>query len=418
MKRVWPSEARGTCRAPSSKSIVQRCIALGVVSEGVTRIEAATLCDDVAAAIRAARGLGAELLSDGDGLEVRSPGMPRAGHFDCGESGLCLRSFAPIAALAEGRSVLRASGSLARRPVGMLEEPLRALSADCQTADGFPPVQVVGPMRGGRAVLDGALTSQVLTGLLMALPRAPTDSEIEVRNLASRPYVEMTMDLLRQAGVVVEAAPDLGRFQIPGGQRPRGRCWEAEGDWSGAAFLLVAGALGGPVRVHGLPSGSRQADRRILDALIAAGARVQAGPDHVLCEAGTLQAFDFDATDCPDLFPPLTALAAAIPGRSRIRGSRRLRHKESDRSASLRAAFLSLGVAIEDDGDSLEVSGGRLRGGTVRPAGDHRIAMAGAVAALRADAPVTIEDDGCVSKSYPGFFQDLGCLGVHIEEVP
>lgn len=418
MKRVWPSEVRGTLRAPASKSMVQRCIALGTLSEGVTTVAGATECDDVLAAIAAARGLGAQVSWARDEFRIRGPEVLRAGDLPCGESGLCLRSFAPIAALADGWSTLRASGSLARRPVGMIVEPLEALGAACRTAGGLPPVEVRGPLAGGRAVLEATVTSQVLTGLLLALPRAPGDSEVVVEGLTSRPYVEMTLDLLRQAGARIEAAPDRTWFHIPSHQRLAGRHWTAEGDFSGAAFLLVAGALGGEVTVEGLSTASRQADRRILEALVAAGASVETGPDRVVCRSRALHPFEFDCTDCPDLVPPLAALAAAIPGPSRLRGSFRLRHKESDRSATLRAALAAMGISAEDDGESLRVFGGRPRTGVLEAASDHRIAMAGAVAALRATGPVTIRGAECVSKSYPGFFQDLAHLGVRVEEVP
>ena len=297
----------------------------------------------------------------------------------------------------------------------MIEEPLRELGVECRTRDGLPPVRVRGPLLGGRASVDGSVSSQFLSGLLMALPLAGRDSTLTVRELRSRPYVDMTLRMLGECGVRVENE-NYERFAIPGGQKYEIGDYEVEGDWSGAAPLFVAAAVGGKIKVSGLRADSAQADRRILDALGAAGARVVRTADGATVERSDLRAFTFDATDSPDLLPPLAALACHCAGTSRLKGTSRLRHKESDRAAALSEELRRLGGRVAVFGDFLEITGGPLQSGTVRSHGDHRIAMAVAAAAVAARGPVGIEDAECVAKSYPGFFEDLASVGVRIDE--
>lgn len=417
MRSVWPSEVRGSVGVPSSKSAVQRLLAIGLLTEGVTEVAGVTFCEDVLATLEAVRVLGAEVRIEGHHIEVRGPGHPRPAEVRCRESGLCLRMMTPVAALAEGTTRLVAEGSLRSRPVADIAGPLAALGARCDTAGGLPPVTVSGPLAGGSAAISGRQTSQFVTGLLIALPRAPRDSFLQVAGLRSAPYVEMTLDLLGQAGARI-LREDMERFAIPGSQVYAPRRWTAEGDWSGAAFLLAAGALAGEVRLRGLSPSSLQGDRAVVEALAMAGAEVAWEGEELLCRRGSLRPFAFDATHCPDLVPPLAAVAACAPGVSVLRGSDRLHHKESDRVAALREAFGSLGIDVREEGDVLRIAGGRPAAGRVRTRGDHRIAMAAAVLGIAASGPVLLDDPGCVAKSYPGFFADLSSLGVRTEEVP
>lgn len=297
----------------------------------------------------------------------------------------------------------------------MIEGPLRDLGARCETRNGFAPVLVQGPLRGGRTVVDGALSSQFLTGLLLALPRAPGDSELVVSDLKSRAYGEITLDFLRRAGVEVEGeAPGIVR--IKGGQTYKAGTYAVEGDWSGAAFLLAAGALAGEVEVLGLDPASLQADRAVLQALERCGAEVSVTGPAVVARKRDLRAFEMDLAGSPDLFPPLAALACFCRGTTRLTGAGRLRHKESDRAAVLQGELGRLGAEILLDGNTMLIRGGCLEGGVVDPHGDHRMAMALAVAALRAEKEVVIEDAQCVDKSYPRFFEDLAAVGGKIHE--
>ena len=347
---------------------------------------------------------------EGMELRIRGGGPLLSRELDCGESGFCLRAASALAALRTEPITLLGRGSLATRPVDMVLEPIRSLGAACASTGGHPPLFVHGPLRGGRAMVDGGASSQALSGLLLALPRARGDSELELRGLHSVPYVRMTLELLAAFGVRIEASADLHRFCVPGSQTFRAVDLEIEGDWSSAAFLLVAGALAGDVELEGLKRDSTQADRAILQALELSGVCVEWAGDKIRARQSALFAFDFDATDCPDLVPPLAALAVHARGRSRIRGAGRLRHKESDRAEALVTELGRMGARLAIRGDSLEIEGGPLRGGSADSRGDHRIAMACAIAALLSREGLELDGESCVAKSYPDFFAHLDQL--------
>jgi 3-phosphoshikimate 1-carboxyvinyltransferase len=427
MKRsIAYRDVAGRIRAPASKSSMQRAVACALLADGESILRAPSRSADCSAALGVARALGATAIDRGEGpisiTGIRSGAMGEssARRLSCGESGLCIRMFSPIAALFAGETELRAEGSLTKRPVGMIAPPLVELGAECYVGEsGLPPVRVRGPLRGGRAEVDGRTSSQLLTGLLIALPLAECDSELEVEGLAGRGYVDLTLDTMRAFGVDAKRSGDYRSFRIAGGRRYGAADFAVEGDWSGAAFLLVAGALaarGAPLKVEGLAEGSSQPDRAILEALRICGAEVEVGSNAVSVRRYKLEAFEFDATDCPDLFPPLVALALACEGETRLRGADRLHGKESDRAAALSEEFAELGAAIAVEGDGMIVRGiglergGRLRGGSVDSRGDHRIAMAAAVASAACAAPVEIEGSECVTKSWPTFFEDLALI--------
>jgi 3-phosphoshikimate 1-carboxyvinyltransferase len=411
MSWIRPSRINGRVAAPPSKSAMIRATAAAALAEGASEIVRPSFCDDALAGLGIVSALGAEVAREDGLVTIRGPISPRDGILDCGESGLCLRLFAPIAALGKGRITLAARGSLEARPVGPIEAPLAGLGASVATRSGFPPLSVEGPMRGGSVAVDGSVTSQFLTGLLTALPVCPDDSRLAVSDLKSRPYVEMTVSILERFSVFTNWDRDRDIFEIEGRRRLSPCRYEVEGDWSGAAFLLVAAALTGRVTVDHLSVDSRQADVRVLSALVDAGADVSISGDSVTAGAGALEAFEFDAVDCPDLFPPLTVLAGFCRGRSVIHGVDRLRHKESDRAAALVEELSRLGGSLGISGNSLWIEGGGLEGGVLDSRGDHRLAMAGAVAGLRAARGVRILGPEAVDKSYPGFFADLAALG-------
>jgi len=407
MIQIAPGPVSGRLRAPASKSHAQRVLIAAALAEGTSRILNPGHSDDVRACLRVIQALGAQVEDRGDELLIRGGGTPAHDVLDCGESGFCLRSTSAVAALFDRRLTLEGHGSLATRPVDMVVDALRQFGVSVETRGGCPPVLIQGPLKGGRAVVDGSSSSQFLSGLLLALPRAQGDSEIEVKNLRSGPYVQMTLDVLKAFGLQAEASADLSRFRIPGRQAYRAATVDVEGDWSGAAFLLVAGAIAGDVQVEGLLPDSSQADRAILAALEAAGAKPVWAEGIVRVRHTELRAFEFDATDCPDLFPPLAALACHCVGTTRILGAERLKHKESDRATVLVKELGGLGIDIRVEGDTMSITGGPLRGNTVDSHNDHRIAMAGAVVALRSRQGALIEGEGCVAKSYPEFFEHL-----------
>ncbi|MCX6771428.1 MAG: 3-phosphoshikimate 1-carboxyvinyltransferase [Candidatus Micrarchaeota archaeon] len=412
MKKILPCRIEGALEAPSSKSIMIRAVAAALLSNGKSIILCPSYCDDALAAMECAKALGAKVKASKNKVEIIGGHLVSPKKLDCGESGLCMRMFPPIAALCVGKTVLSAKGTLATRNAGMMEKPLSQLGASCISNGGLPPVTVRGPMKGGRAELDGSDSSQFLTGLLMALPLCSNGSVLIVRNLKSKPYVKMTLEMLRAFGVKVHANAALSKFEIPGRQHYAPRAYSVEGDWSGAAFLLVAGAIAGRVVVKGLSANSFQADRAVLIALKEAGAKVEVSKGTVRVGKGKLSAFEFDATGCPDLFPPLAVLACQCSGTSRIKGATRLAGKESNRASALVSELGIMGAAISVKGDVMEITGTRLSGATVESHGDHRIAMACAVAALASEKGARIRGAECVSKSYPRFFEDLESLRV------
>ncbi|HLN71786.1 MAG TPA: 3-phosphoshikimate 1-carboxyvinyltransferase [Prolixibacteraceae bacterium] len=428
-KIVHPSVIHGQVSAPASKSMMQRAIAAAILARGTTVLRNYTPCNDSDAAIRIAGDFGCRVAVDGSTVSIISnpdnenhpAGDGTSNRFNvfsnvinCGESGLGIRMFSAIAALSDNEIILHGEGSLKKRPVSMLEKPLRQLGVSIETTNGFVPIKIKGPLKGGNADIDGSLSSQMLTGLLLALPCARLDSVFKVTALASKPYIEMTLRLMNDFGVKAYHE-DYKTFTVKGNQKYMPIDYSVEGDWSGAAFLLVAGALGGRVTVTNLDSGSLQADVAVLDALKASGAKVRIDDKSVSVEKSALNAFEFNATDSPDLFPPLVTLAAYCSGNSVISGVGRLKHKESDRASVLQKEFARIGTEIILDGDLMVVKGGSVRGGTMHANHDHRIAMAGAVAGIAAKQPVEVENAESVAKSYPGFYDDLASIGAKIE---
>lgn len=420
-KSVSPSTISGTVRAPASKSMLQRAVAAALLSRGTVRILNPTYSNDARAALSIAQTLGAQVEANADHISITGGMKPRGKLLNCGEAGLSIRMFTPIAALNARAITLTGEGSLIVRPVSMMEDTLKQLGVTVRTNQGLPPITVTGPIAGGSAEVDGSVSSQFLTGLLMALPLAQNDSTLTVRNLKSTPYIDMTLALLKDFGVTVEHR-NHEIFNIRGNQAyvlsgdRRRDGYHVEGDWSGASFLLTAGAVGGKVRVTGLDPRSPQADRRILDALTAAGADVHISDEAVTVTKRQLSGFSFDAEHCPDLFPPLVALACNCAGTTVLTGVERLLHKESNRAEALQKEFSALGAKIHFHGNRMEIQGSPLSGGSIDSHNDHRIAMAGALAAINATGDVTVRGPQCVAKSYPRFFEDLYTIGGVVHE--
>lgn len=416
MKAVNSSAISGTIRAPASKSVMIRAIAAALLSQGESRILNPSTCADSLAALRIARELGASTVLTEDRIRIMGTGKhmdgnPARNALDCGESGLCMRMFAPITSLSENAFMLKASGSLQNRSMKALDA-LSSVGVLCRTQDGYPPVSVKGPLKGGLIEIDGSQSSQFLTGLLMATPLCEMSSEIKVSNLKSIPYIEMTIDLLKKFGICVERDDRFTDFRIQENQEYVSGTFTVEGDWSGSAFLLIAGATAGCIEVTGLKLDSFQGDKAVIDVLKAAGAEVETKIDSVTVRKANLNAFEFDATHCPDLVPPLVALASHCNGRSVIHGIERLKEKESNRSYALQKEFSRLSIRIEVNDTRMEIHGGKPVGNIVDSHNDHRIAMACAIAALNGQRPVVIENYRCVGKSYPDFFRDIQSVQV------
>ncbi len=409
MKQIISSSAiSGSITPPCSKSYAQRALAVALLADGESTIGNLELCDDTRSAIRCIEALGAEVtLIDDSTIRVRGGLAPRTDRLHIGESGLATRLFTPIASLHNQPITINGEGTILYRPISMMIDPLRQLGVEVRDGGGFLPIQVCGPMQGGEVAVDGSISSQFLTGLLLSLPMAQNDTTIYVKNLKSLPYVDMTIDTARRFGVEI-AHKDYCEFFIEGNQYYTATDYMIEGDWSGAAPMFVAGAVAGEVTVENIRSLSLQADTAIIDALISAGAEVESTDNAITVRHRRLKAFEFDATHCPDLFPALVALAANCEGTSTLYGTERLLHKESNRAVTLAEEYAKAGIEVDiDEQNIMRVRGGKIHGCTADSHGDHRIAMSMAIAALTADAPITIEGAECVAKSYPSFFDDL-----------
>ena len=399
-RTVFPGAVEGEIEPPSSKSYAIRAIAADFLAGGgsvLRGLEGVEPCDDVASALRVVKGL-----------------AKRETTLDIGESGLSARLFTPIAALGHSPVTITGHGTILHRPMTMMTGPMRELGVRVTDTNGFLPLTVQGPMRGGQVEIDGMESSQFLTGLLISLPLAARDTTVRVSDLKSIPYIDMTIDVMDKFGIDIDHR-DYGEFYIPGAQSYSAAHFTIEGDWSAASCLLVAGATAGRVTVRNLNPVSLQADVTLIDALSRAGAHIEQSDGTITVSRRELHAFEFDATDCPDLFPALAALAAACEGTSVIKGTSRLTHKECNRAEAIFTEYAKLDIEVDISEENIMRITGRGEsertsspsdGVVVESYRDHRMAMSLAVAALNAPAPVTIRDAECVSKSYGNFWND------------
>ncbi len=414
-RSLEPSTIKGNVKAPASKSMTQRAIAAALLADGESIIHNPSYCDDSLAAMSIAVGLGARIEPQVSEMKITGSAVLKEAKLNCGESGLAIRMFSPVAALYPVEITMVGANSLKKRPMLMVEEALKQFGVKCTSNNGFLPLTIHGPLKGGKCEIDGSVSSQLLTGLLMALPLASKSSEIKVNNLKSKPYIDMTIQILQSFGITIENE-NYKVFKIRGGQKYVPHSYTVEADWSGGAFLLVAGAINGQLMVEGLRNDSRQSDMLVMKALEMAGAKMTVGEGQIEISKTALKSFEFDATESPDLFPPLVALASYCEGISEIKGVSRLIYKESDRARTLKEEFGKLNIEIKTVDDIMYVTGGQPSGGRVESHEDHRIAMALAVASLGAKGKVFIRDSQCVAKSYPCFFDDLRNLGAIVHE--
>ncbi len=448
-------------RIPCSKSFAQRAIIAAALSEGVSHLSAYSSCADNEAALRAARALGAEVEESSAGpadrvLTVRGAASTSAPkRLFTGESGLLTRLMIPLlAALGEGVCEIDGEKTLTKRPLSGANDIMAAFGVTLSNLAGQPgreihvPLRINGRLIPGRAEISGKGGSQLISGLMMALPLCAGSTDLYVTEPRSIPYMFITQDVLRKFGITLSCEMEGGEefmetrdwayctgmhFKIRGGQKYRSADIDLEGDWSSAAALLVAGAVFGRAEISGLDTGSLQADLTIMDILVEAGASVSRidtdftdGVGSAAAAAGVapsrgmvcvvkapLCAFDVDLNHAPDLFPVAAVLACFCAGRSRLSGTGRLAGKESDRAAAIKEMLEQLGVAVSIEGDDMYIDGQaystRLLRGTLLHGGrftshhDHRMVMALRVAGLGADSPIEIDDAECVAKSFPDF---------------
>lgn len=425
---INPSKISGTVYAPASKSSMQRACAAALLTNGETILTNPGKCNDDLAALDVIQNLGATIkYLDDSKLSIKSKGLPLnsspegggwEGAVNCGESGLGLRMFAPIAALSSSQIILNGTGSLLQRPMNFFDEIFPLLKIEIESNNGKLPIKIKGPLQPTNITVDGSLSSQFLTGLLMAYAKACTvPVSIKVINLKSKPYIDLTLEVMKHFGwIVTHKNYEEFNFNPTTNHKPQTTNYTVEGDWSGAAFLLVAGAIAGEVTVKGLDVFSAQADKKILEALSNCGAVTSISEKEIIVSPASLKAFHFNATDCPDLFPPLVALAAYCNGTSVIEGVNRLAHKESNRAITLQEEFAKMGISIKLQDDLMIIEGGELNGATVHSHHDHRIAMACAVAGLGAKGQTIIHDAEAVNKSYPDFYDHLQKLNTNLQK--
>lgn len=423
---IHPSKIFGTVLANASKSCMQRACAAALLHHGTTSIINPGNSFDDLAAIEMIQHLGAIVTTKNDGsLLIESKGVqPKTNQLNCGESGLGIRMFTPIAALSHQSIEINGKGSLLTRPMHFFDEVMPMLGVNIKSTNGHLPIQIQGPLVPTNITIDGGLSSQFLTGLLMAFGAAKADTmTITVQQLKSKPYIDLTIKVMEAFGMQVQHhAYETFEFkQINAKPKLENIVYQVEGDWSGAAFLLVAGAVAGSIVVKGLDVFSTQADKAILRALSDAGAGLSVQEHQIEVNALPLKAFHFDATDCPDLFPPLVALASFCEGTTVIEGVNRLAHKESNRGLTLQKEFAKLGVTIQLQDNLMLITGLRqglqckpIQSAKVHSHHDHRIAMAAAIAGLNANGPVDIEAADAINKSYPAFYTHLQQLGVEV----
>lgn len=423
---IHPSILKGTIQAPASKSSMQRACAAALVSNTKSIIKNPGHSNDDKAALEILRALGCEVIIDNGELKIDNANSKLKTSnsklvVNCGESGLGIRMFAPILALSEQEIIINGEGSLLNRPMDFFDEVLPKLGVKIISNNGKLPLKIKGPLRPKNVEIDGSLSSQFLTGLLFAYAASDAkDVSIKVNNLKSKPYIDLTLMVMQNFGLRVPENKKYEEFNFSKLSTPNSKLqtvnYTVEGDWSGGAFLLVAGAIAGDILVKGLDENSTQADKKIVEALKDCGCEMTINGDEIkISNSAELKAFKFDATDCPDLFPPLVALAAYCKGDTVIKGVERLTHKESNRALTLQQEFEKMGVEIILQNDIMIVKGTKkIKEAIVHSHHDHRIAMACAVAALKADAAIIIEDADAINKSYPDFYEDMKQLGCKI----
>ena len=437
---------------PVSKSFAQRAIIAAALAEGTSHLHGYTPCGDNEAALQVARNLGAEVEVNGREVTIKgiaaSLGSLDMSELHVGESGLLTRMMIPVMAqLCPGPVTFTGEKTLLNRPLTGAREIMETFEAEISHEGSADepvrvPLTVKGPLKSGRAEISGKHGSQLISGLLMALPFAEKNSSVAVVEPKSIPYMFITLEVLKKFGIKVGndmlGGPDFIEsggdwalctemvFKVKGGQKYRAANINLEGDWSAAANFLVAGALFGKAELAGLDTTSLQADLSIMDILMDAGAslsQLDGDKGNITVQRAPLRAFSVDASNCPDLFPILAVLAAFCQGTSRLAGVGRLANKESDRAKAILEMLTQMGVKASIVKDELIVEGQtlvqRLMGGNLLKGGaytsyhDHRMVMALKVASLGADGPITIDDETCVAKSFPQFNDMFASLAVN-----
>ncbi len=415
--RVRPGHLQGSLPAIPSKSVAHRLLIAAALADAPTRIGCAGTSQDIEATARCLQALSADIEQTESGFEVRPRAVTQNGHLHCGESGSTWRFLLPVACALGADSTFHLEGRLPERPMDALYRALEQQGIRF-SGKGTNAVRAMGLLQGGAFALPGDVSSQFISGLLLAAPLTGEACLIEIKGpLASRPYVDITLQALQLFGI--SAHWQGNNLLVPGGQSYESPGpLTVEGDWSNAALLLCGAAAGqGQLTLTGLNADSAQGDKVIVDILRQFGARVEQQADRVTATGGPLTAAAVDITHCPDLAPAIALLAAAARGESAIRGISRLRIKESDRAQSIAQTLNHLGGNARIVDDSLLITGGAIAGGEASGWGDHRIAMLAALLSGQAAGDIEITGAEAVDKSYPRFFEDMAALGIDVQHL-
>ena len=407
-----PFVPNGTVNVPPSKSDVHRAIICAAMANGVSRISPVALSNDIKATIGCIKALGADAVLENNVLTVDGTNMykNKTALLDCGESGSTLRFFIPIAAVGNINATFVGKGKLPQRPIGIFTEALPKAGTVCKTEGGLP-LEIKGQLKSGIFEIPGNVSSQFITGLLLALPILEGDSEIVLTSpLESVGYIAMTIRTMKQFGVNIQAT-EKG-WHIKGGQSYKTCDYTTDGDWSQAAFFMVLGAVSGKVTVKGVAKDSTQGDKKCAEILARFGAKVTQLDNEVTVEKRELKAITIDASQIPDLVPVLSVCAAFAEGTTKIINAERLRIKECDRLKATAELLNNLGGKVKELSDGLEITGvSSLKGGKVNGYNDHRIVMSAAVCVARSDEDITATFAMSINKSYPDFYIDYNSIG-------
>ncbi len=408
---IRPTALCGEVSAVASKSDAHRAIICSALADSNTTIRISHISKDIEATLNCIKEMGADFIRR-DNLYEISPIKESAGNpvLDCGESGSTLRFLLPVlSALGKGATFV-GHGRLPERPMGLIVDLLK--NHGNKFSSYKLPITVSGKTEAGDFPIAGDVSSQFISGLLFALPLLSDKSKIKVTSkLQSSAYVDMTLNVLKKFGADIERRED--EFLInPIGVYKSPKEYIVEGDWSNAAFFMVMGALGGEITIKNLDLDSSQSDKRILDILKLSGVKFDVCKDEVKVYKSKIKPFDYDVSQCPDLFPVISVLACGAEGKSTLYNAKRLRIKESDRITTTKELILNLGAVAEETEDSLTIYGnGKLCGGRVNSANDHRIAMSAFVASTISGGCVVLDNAEAMDKSYPSFIDDFRSLG-------
>lgn len=409
--RIKPTIPEGKISAIASKSDAHRAIICSALADGKTKIYISHISKDIEATLNCIKRMGAEFSKSDNVYEI----MPikeavQNPVLDCNESGSTLRFLLPVLSALGCGATFVGGGRLPERPMGLIVDLLKEHGNEFSASK--LPITLSGRTSCGTFNIAGNVSSQFISGLLFALPLLPEKSKILLTSkLESSAYVDMTIDTLKDFGADIKR--NEGGFEIePIGVYQSPKEYIVEGDWSNAAFFMVSGALGGDVTVKNLSLNSYQSDKMILDALKIAGVKFSISDNEVTVLKSEVKPFDFDVSQCPDLFPVLSILACGAKGTSTLYNAERLRIKESDRIKTTKELILNLGGRAEETEDSLIIYGsGSLSGGAVNSFNDHRIAMSTFVASTICDNDCLLENANAIDKSYPSFIDDFRRIG-------